>query len=272
MANDFSSFDGLVSQLINAGIPLQRPAMPPVNLYCTPLKLDGPVVEGKVLVPVVTEVQAVQVNPTTFENHADTLDNSEATLVVYSAQFGFTNPYQLKGINIGMVFQSHLTELEKKIQSAINAVITATKFTATPVDVSAGSWAVANLETLMAGVPSRSIVALAPDYFVKTKGTWMPSGEESRLREFSDLTGIGENVTGFAARPEAIALVYGYPHAGPAGQVTTSMIKLPIGLDVQFSRWFSRGGRSWSASLDICLSAEVGQAGALKLLRSATPG
>jgi len=243
--------------------------MPPVNLYTTPIYLPGPVVGGKANLPVVSTVQAVQTNPTTFENSNDVLTLGQPTLTHYSAQFGFTNADQNTGLDLQMVLQSHLTQLEKSVQAAINAQITEANFAAATVTVTSGNWAVANFEALRAAVPSATAVCLAADYFVKTKSTWMPAGTEGTLRELSDLTGIGSGIKGFVARPEALALVIGYPTPGPVGEVTVSKINLPVGIPVQFSRWWQRGGRSWRGSLDIVLGVEVGQPGALRLLKTA---
>ena len=120
----------------------------------------------------------------------------------------------------------------------------------------------------LAAVAARTILALDTPYFVKTKSTWLPAGEEGVLSELSALTGLDDPIQGFVARNEALAVVYGFPLAGPVKEVQSSLIELPIGLPVQFSRWVSRGSRSWRGSLDICLSVCVGQSGALKLIKS----
>ncbi len=269
MANDTSSFNGVVEQIASGTIPMIRPAMPSLvgpGGYCTPMRLNGVVAAGKVNVPVVSAVQSVLTNPTNYENSGDTVDPSEVTIVHYSAQFGFNNPDASRGFELERLLGSHLVNIEQSIVAAVNGVITETNFGAPAVAVLPAAYAVGNLETLLGAVPGRSIIALDSPYFVKTKSTWMPSGQESLLKELSNLTGIGEGVRGFAARQEAIALVYGYPAPGPVNEVATSMISLPIGLDVQFSRWWQKSGRQWRGSLDICLVAAVGQAGALKLL------
>lgn len=262
------SFDSVVEQLISQSIPLQRPALPELGLDCTLIRLPGPVVAGQVNVPVHTYVQSIQENPTSYENHNDTFANGQCTLKHLSAQFGFNNPQQGQGLELKMMLASHLVEIEKAIFRIKNSLITEANF-ASAVTAAGGSYAASHLETLLAAVPARAVVCLDSAYYVKTKSTWLPAGDEGKLREFSDTTGMGENVVGYSARPEAIALIYGYPQAGPAREVKTSMIRLPSGIDVQFSRWFTIGGRSWSGSLDICVAAEVGQVGALRLMKAA---
>jgi hypothetical protein len=71
-----------------------------------------------------------------------------------------------------MLLASHLTEIEKNIQTAINGQISETNFASAVVTVASGSYALANLETLLAAVPARTIVCLDSAYFVKTKATW----------------------------------------------------------------------------------------------------
>jgi hypothetical protein len=162
------NFDSVVEQILAQSIPLQRPAMPPIAGYTTPVRIPGPVVAGKVGVPIVTNIQNVQTNPTSFENHNDSVDRGEVTLVHYSAQFGFNNPEQNNGLELKMLLASHLTEIEKNIQTAINGQISETNFASAVVTVASGSYALANLETLLAAVPARTIVCLDSAYYFKS--------------------------------------------------------------------------------------------------------
>ena len=269
-AANTESISTAIEQLAPESIQLQRPAMPEVQTYCTVIPYKGVIFGGnsKVNIGVITSVQAVQLNPTTFENNGDQIDLEQVTLNVYSAQFGFDAPDQAKGLDAQLLLASHLTKIEGSIQAAINAIITEANYGAPVVTVASSNWSASGIETLMESVPGRTALCLAPSYFVKTKPNDMPPGTQGTLRELSDLTSIGTNLKGFSARPEAVALIVGYPDVGPTSEVKQSKIRLPIGLDVMFSRWLRRSGRSWRASLDIALSVGVGQAGAMKLLKT----
>src|SRR5262245_6624388 len=134
MSNTVFSSD-LISQIAGESIPLLRPAMPPIDLYCTPLRIAKPVA-AKVNVPIITSVQNIQTNPTSFENSNDSIGSEEPSLTHLSAQFGFANPEQNSGLELRLLLASHLTKLEQEIQTTINAVITEANYASAVVTVS----------------------------------------------------------------------------------------------------------------------------------------
>jgi len=258
-----------LENLLKKSIPVQSPALPKVQSYCTILDLGNVSVTAKANLPVVTSVQAVIENPTSFEASGDTIGLAQVSPVHLSAQFGFDNPTQVKGLDLTLLLSSHLTNLQLAIQSKIFALLTASNY-GTAVTVSSASYAEASMQSLLNAVPGRTAIALDTAWFSKTKRDWLPfGGVENTLTECSDFTGAESNVHGFVARPEAIGLCIGYPVGAPAGEVAQSKILLPIGVEVQFSRWFSRGGRAFRGSLDIVLAPQVGKSAALRLLKSA---
>lgn len=256
-----------VKQLVQQSIGIQSPALVPVSKYCTLVPL-GELVGRTATVANVTTIQAVIESPSFFENAGDVVGVAQLPAVHLSGQFGIQNSDRQNGLDHSLLISSHLVALQQAIQAKINAVITTANFGAAVATVSSASFAVANLETLMAAVPGRTAVCLHPDYFVKVKPTWMTPGTEGTLQELSDFTSIGTNVVGFSARPMAIVLGFGHPSAG-AREVTTSTIETPLGVPVQLSVWAARSSRSWRCSLDVSIAVAVGKAAALRLLKSA---
>ena len=257
-----------LENLLKKSIPVQSAALPKVQTYCTVLDLGNVSTTAKVNLPVVTSVQSIIENPTTFEASGDTIALAQVTPVHLSAQFGFDNPTEIKGLDLTLLLSSHLTNLQLAIQSKIFALLTASNY-GTAVTVSSASYVEASMQTLLNAVPGRTAIALNTPYHSKTKRDWLPFGVESTLLECSEWSGVEANVAGFVARPEAIGLCIGYPVGAPAGEVAQSKILLPIGIEVQLSRWFSRGGRAFRGSLDIVLAPQVGKSTALRLLKSA---
>lgn len=266
--NDTTTLTNQLERILAGSIPLQTPALPDVRKFCTILPLDDVAPGAKANIPVVSAVQAVQENPASFENSGDTVDLAQVTPVHLSGQFGFSAPENASGMDLRMLLQSHLTKLQSAILAKIYAVLTTANYGVADT-VSSAAWAEANLQAMLTAVPNRTALVLETAYWSKVRSDWLPPGSEAVLAECSTWTGAEANVVGFAARPEAIALGVGYPLAGPGDGLQTRKISLPIGLDVQMSHWFQRHGRAWRASLDIILAPEVGQSGALRLLKSA---
>lgn len=258
-----------LDKILSGSIPLQTPALPNLKTFCTILQLDDTVAGTTVELPVISTAQSVIENPTSYESHADTLDGVGITQVHLSSQFGVDRPSQNAGLALQMQLASHLTLIQKAIQAKVFALLTASNF-GTSVTVSSGSFALANLETLLTAVPNRTTVCLDTAYWSKVKPTWLPPTAQNVLAENSIWTGAEANTVGFVARPEAIGLAVGYPKAATTtNELRVQQIPLPIGVDVQLTTWLQRSGRALCASLDIVLAPAIGQSGALRLLKSA---
>lgn len=256
-----------VKKLLAKSIPLQAAAIPKVETFCTILDL-GLQAGRTATIANVTAVQAVQENPTSFENSGDTIAAAEIAATHFSAQFGLANADRNSGLDASLQIASHLEKLQLAIQAKIFGLFTAANY-GTGATVASAAWAEAGFQTMTAAVPGRTVLALSPAWFVKTQAQWCPPGVEKLVTECSNFTGAEANVCGFVARPESVALCVGYPQAGPVGETLTDMLDLPIGLRIQRSIWFARASRSIRVSLDVICAPQIGKSAALRLLKSA---
>ena len=192
----------IVKNLLQKSIQIQAPALPKVQSYCTILDL-GPVTGRTATVPVISSVQAVVENPTSFENSGDNVGVAQVTPVHLSAQFGLANADQASGLDTPMLLASHLTKMQMAIQAKIFALLTAANY-GNALTVSSAAYAEASMQTLLNAVAGRTCIALDTAWWSKTKRDWMPYGAEAALNECSDWTGAETNTHGFVASPEIV--------------------------------------------------------------------
>lgn len=261
---------GLTSETVaKLAVPVVEPAILDLRTFCTPIQADYLKPQQKQLIADVVSASATQTNPTSYEQSDFELGTLEVTPTLFSQQWGFNSvQMNILGHDPRTVIRSHAIKLCETVQQTVFAPMTASNY-GDATTKAASSFALADFETVLTSVSNRTVVALHTDYACLVKSTWLPSHQPNLVREVSSFTGAESNTAGFAARPEAVALVYGKPHNIPRGEAKVSMIDLPNGLKARLAIWMNIAARSMWGSIDIVVGVAKAKSTALRLLKSA---
>lgn len=238
--------------------------------------------KAKVQVSLVTAGGTAQENATNFQDK----DNFRATIDAVEVEVnritvgGHLTPDERDG---GRTFDEFVEmkvgELTDKLWDKVAALLTEGNYGAAHPCVPAafGFDDIGELWEAIAKCGKKSLV-LDKSYFrrllpttlqnfnLMESGTGLPGWAGTYLATKWDAS--GENIRGFAAGPQAIALAAGLPLLSPNALVNRRVIVLPeIGLNVSFDSWYDTAEKCDWFNWEVMFGAEKGVASALKLLK-----
>jgi hypothetical protein len=282
MANTFDA-DLVIDTLAASAITILQARLAPLNAFTTAFSPNALIPRSTVRVPMSTVASTVATNPTNFETQTATLSEAIVEVNQYSAQFGLTAVEINQGFTLDKLAKIHLHALANKIMDITLAPVTVANYGTASVVESAANFDSSDLRTLWGDLENGSMrnIVLDGAYYAKFLPTTLESFDPTKTRvglygfdgfyHNSRWDGAGTNVVGFAASPEALAVVAGLPHASltPEGEVITENVVIPdLGITVQISTHFSRTTRSWHSSYDLMFGAAKADTTALKIVTS----
>lgn len=297
MANTISS-DLYVDVVSQRALNLLPDILAPLRLFTTDFT-DEVVAGGygpnaplqSVVVPIASGTSAVLRNPTDYEQGDTTLSPVTVEPDVYSKPFHLTDQERNNGIRFKHMIDANLRALANELLDVVFTYITTTgtalPFGTAVVDKAAGSFTGADLQALWAAIEKgtqKNAVLSGPyyskilplnlqDFNIRNQSTAGIAGFDN-IVHCSRWSAAGTKVAGFAASPEAFAIVNRLPDLGgvEADLRDTTVITLPdLGLSLRWCHW-TGGGKSrveWM-SFDTVFGAAVGDATALKIMTNGT--
>jgi hypothetical protein len=282
MANTFDA-DLVVDTLAASAITILQARLANLGAFTTAFSPNALMPRSTVRVPIASVASSVATNPTNFETQTATLTEAIVDVNHYSAQFGLTAVEINQGFTLDKLAKIHLHALANKIMDVALTPVTVANYGAAGVVSSAANFDSADLQTLWGALEngSQRNIVLDGAYYAKFLPTTLESFDPTKVRtgiygfdgfyHNSRWDGAGTNVVGFAASPEALAVVAGLPHASltPEGEVITENVLIPdLGITVQISTHYSRTTRSWHSSYDLMFGAAKADVTALSIITS----
>jgi len=285
MSNTYSAT--LVTEsLSKAAITVLQNKFSPLKAYATQVETDPIKPLAKVEVKHITAGGTTQTNATNFESGDSTIAAIGVTMNQYSQSFNVSNADLNNGLRIEDLARANAKALASKIQQVVNAVLTTTNFTATPIVSAPAGFGLSDLQSLYGTLKKadEKNLILDGDYFARITnqpGYYQPAGVVpgdgwrpfgwNFIGENTEWTGAGANVRGFACATTAIAAAVGVPLEAPNSKILTREIITIPGLEIQIAAhtWFAPASRSLWASYDVMFGAALGDASAGVLVKSA---
>ena len=277
MANTIAG-DLVVDLLASKAITKLGNAFAPLSSFAS--DFSDEVVSGRtsIQIPLVTVNGTTLTNPTDFEQTDATVSNVNVATSHYSQPFSLTSRDVQNGKRLEWLAEGQATQLATKIKDVVNALIT-TAYTNTPVVVAQASFAAANAKTLWASLKSGKKVmvldSVAFSQLLPGDLNAFPKNSDGSLSGLAGFdaiycdtywTNVGvAGVYGFAATPNAFAMVGRIPDVAPAvgSQLMSKTVSLPNGLSVQVNMWGSTQSRAIHCTYDIEFGAARGDVTAL---------
>ena len=223
----------------------------------------------------------VQTNPTTYLTGTGTNTNAAIACSEYSVTWQITSEEGLQGHRFATGPGKNANQLADKVWAVVSALMVTGTFTNADSSVAAASFSDSHRQHLWASITgsqelhlvlSRAAMAgmLPSDknsFELSESGAYGFAG----LHTVSNWAAASSNVYGFAAAPQAFAVVHGSPDRPSAvmdsmtsaGRVET--LPIPGGMAVELSVWADPNTRVLYASLALCYGAAVTDATALTL-------
>jgi hypothetical protein len=216
-----------------------------------------------------------------FEAGDATVSNIAVTMALKSQPFHL-NSYDLNGgMRIENLIEINATKFADSLIDVVMALVTEGNFGAPVVTSAAAAFAWGDLPDLAAALAKSSRknlildstyaarLANQPGYF-QAVGSG-PGGAKAfgwdEIHSCSRFTAAGPSIVGFACNPQALVVAVGLPMV-PNG-VDQTVFELPgLGIKVAMTRWYAVATRTQWMSLDAAIGAAVGDATALKLIKS----
>ena len=227
----------------------------------------------------------VQTNPSTYLTGTGTNQNAAISVNEYSVTWQITSEEGLQGHRFASGPGKNANQLADKVWAVVSALMVTGTFSNADLSVVATSFADSHRQHLWASITgstelhlvlSRAAMSgMLPEnknsFELSESGAFGFSG----LHTVSNWSAASANVYGFAAAPQAFAVVHGVPDRPAA--VTDSMtsagrvetLQIPGGMAVEFSVWADPNTRVLYASLALCYGAAVTDDNALTLQLSA---
>lgn len=277
MANTIAG-DLVVDLLASKVITKLQNAFAPLSSFAS--DFSDEVVSGRtsIQVPLVTAAGTTLTNPTDFEQTDATISNVNVATSHYSQPFSLTSRDVQNGKRLEWLAEGQAGALANKIKGVVNALIT-TAYTNTPVVVAQASFAAANARTLWASLKSGKKVlvldSVAFSQLLPSDLNAFPKNSDGSLSGLAGFDAIYNDtywtdvgvagVYGFAATPNALAMVGRIPDVAPAvgSQLMSKTVSLPNGLAVQVNMWGSTQSRAVHVTYDIEFGAARGDVTAL---------
>jgi ATP-dependent protease ClpP protease subunit len=223
----------------------------------------GTIGRNVIEVPIVVAGGSAGSNSTTFEdstNYVNEIDDVAVTPAHIVAGGHLTSAELQNGWRLSWWAEQKAAEFGVKIKSLVNAIITTTNFTATPLKSAAGSFTASDLKTLWGQLKNagRKNIILDGEYYAR----FLPDNLES----FNPLagntfpgfdlfvndnywTGATTNTVGFACNPQAIGGAIGqpveYPNVPGASTLGRYAFTVPgIGIEASNFQWFNNSTRT----------------------------
>jgi hypothetical protein len=227
----------------------------------------------------------VQTNPSTYITGAGTNQNAAISVNEYSVTWQITSEEGLQGHRFASGPGKNANQLADKVWAVVSALMVTGTFSNADSSVAEASFADSHRQFLWASITGSSELHLVLSRLAMSG--MLPSDKNSfqlsesgaygfaGLHTVSNWSAASSNVYGFAAAPQAFAVVHGVP-ARPdavvnamqsAGRVET--LDIPGGMAVEFSVWADPNTRILYASLALCYGAAVTDDNALTLQLSA---
>lgn len=259
--------------------------LPALNNFTRNFGVDMAKPESKLQVPIVTAGGTAQEGATDFEdatNFVTTVDNVEIDPIRVTAGAHLTPAQLNSGITMQLVSAAKANEFADKIQGIVNAIITTSNFTATPVVSASGAFGQSEMNALWAVIAKAGTknIMLHQDYFKQLlPGTLenfnalannIPGWDNVSLNTY--WTGAEANTYGFACAQEAIGIAAGLPLASPnrgaAGTIASTLTVPGLELTVELQEWYSNKTKTDWANWEVYFAAAKGDGSAGVLLKS----
>ena len=228
-----------------------------------------------VQVPIVTAGGTAQSNATNFEdttNFVGSNDNRPVTVARITSGAHLTASELNSGFRMAQWAEIKAHELADKIQNLVNAVITTTNFSATPISSAEALFGPTDLRDMWAAIAKsqmknvmlsaqafKNFIPSNLESFNPLQGGTYPGWDGFFLNTY--WTGATTSTYGFACNPQAIAVASGLPLASPNRGMTTNsqVISLPgIGISVEQQEWYATSTKTDWANWEVMFGAAKG--------------
>lgn len=280
------SSDLTVDMLSQTVITDLQARLAPLNALFTQVELQPIAPKSVIQVPNVTAGPTVQTNPTDWESGNATVAAVAVTPAEISASWHMTNAQLQAGNRIEWLSRISAAKFANAIMDVITTLLTTTAFsTNSGVTSAAASFGVSDLQTLWADAKNFTMRNLVVDgaYWARimpatTQNFALSQGNPAYGFDgcwyHNDFASASNNITGFVASPEAIAVASGLPLEPPGvGQAFSQLGTVTIpelqGMSIQVASWFKPGTRVQWMAYDVIFGAAVGDETALTPLKSA---
>jgi hypothetical protein len=226
-------------------------------------------------VPNVTATGALQTDPTDWQSGDSTIGVLTATPHQYSVSYHVRHIDLQKGLTLQHLARSHMETFVQGLMAVPLAILTSGNY-GTALTSAASAFGPGDIPTLVAAVRSpRRFLLLDTAYFAKLcpgtlqAGPLALAGFPNGVYEVGDWSAAGAGVVGAVGDPNGMVIIATLPKtpAFNANTVTTAAIP-GLGINCQINTWIDPGVRTLWVSYDLVLSAAVGKAASLKLIKS----